>query len=299
MRAAVQVVIRQQEYEANAIARALSNRRTGNIALIIPRAAQYVFANPYFSELFRGVTSVLESEGYNLLVSTRASPERFRTVNRDKSCDGVIFAGVFKGHPTRQQLHGATVPVVVTLRPSVGRSVPYVDSDDVAGAYAATMHLVERGRTRLALVCSDPDSVTTANRLRGHTQALRDAGVPRERSMVLRGCYYLEDGHAAMRELISMPNPPTGIMFGNDLAAFGGLVAAQEAGVSVPRDVSIVGFGNVRLASATNPPLTTVDTHTFEIGSRTAELLLQLVRGEQPDERHIVLPTKLVVREST
>ncbi|MHB1134600.1 MAG: LacI family DNA-binding transcriptional regulator [Chloroflexota bacterium] len=298
LRAAVEAVILQQGYEPNAVARALARRRTGTIALIIPRPARFAFSHPFLTEVMRGLGAAIEAEGYSLQIVTSAGPEKLSVIYRDGSCDGMAFAGIWADDPLARDLANATVPVVLIGRSPAPLRVPSVWMDDEAGAEAATRHLIERGYTDLAMF-NGPASEASFSRLRGFRSALAAAGLPYREEMVLGGEFSVESGRRLLERLLAGPRRPRALFVASDTMAFGALVAARAAGLRVPDDLAVVGFDNFPFSALTEPALTTVDAHVYELGQRAGALLLQQVRGEVPGELQVVLPMTLVVRRST
>ena len=299
LREKVEKVISDHGYEPNAVARALAKRQTRTIGLVIPRPAQYVFGHPFHSDILRGVGMVLESEGYTFQVHTSAGPDMLAAIRRDRSCDGILVSGVFMDDPLVRRLKGLdSVPVVAMNQPSPRPSVPFVTMDDEHGAYMATMHLIERGHTKLMMM-NGPAVMYSVNRLKGFKKALRRSGIPFQNSMIISGEYSIGSGRALMEKILSLPEPPTAIFAASDYLGLGALFAANEKGVRVPEDIAIVGMDNFPISAMVAPPLTTVDVHAFDVGFQAARLLLRLISGERPSETQIVLPTHLVVRKST
>ncbi|MCL5107797.1 MAG: LacI family transcriptional regulator [Chloroflexi bacterium] len=298
LRAAVETVVRQEGYEPNAVARALARRRTGNIALVIPRPAQFAFGHAFLTEVMRGVGAALEAQSLGLQIITSAGPASLSAIHRDRSCDGIVFAGIWADDPLARHLDDAVVPVVVVGRPSPQLAVPFVTMDDEEGAYAATRHLLARGHRRLALV-NGPASMWSVNRRRGFQRALLEAGLAFDRSLALDGEFSSDSGQRLMAKLLARPERPTGVFLASDVMAYGALAAARQTGLSVPGDLAVAGFDNFPFSALTEPPLTTVDAHAFTLGFRAAGLLLAALRGETPVESQITLPMTLVVRSST
>ena len=298
LRAAVEAVIRQQGYEPNAVARALARRRTGNIALIIPRPARFAFSHPFLTEVMRGLGAAIEGEGYSLQIVTSASPERLAVIYRDGSCDGMAFAGIWADDPLARGLTEAAVPVVLIGRQPAPARVPSVWMDDEAGAALATGHLLERGYADLAMLNGPPSEASFA-RLRGFRHALTTAGLPWRAEQVLGGEFSVDSGRRLLAQLLERGRSPRGVFVASDTMAFGVLDGARLAGLRVPEDLAIVGFDNFPFSALTEPPLTTVDAHVFALGQRAGALLLQQVRGQVPEQPQLVLPMTLIVRRST
>jgi DNA-binding LacI/PurR family transcriptional regulator len=298
LRTAVESVVRQEGYEPNAVARALARRRTGNIALVIPRPARFAFGHSFLTEVMRGVGAALEAEALGLQIITSAGPASLSAIHRDGSCDGVVFAGIWADDPLARHLDDAVVPVVCVGRPSPQLAVPFVTMDDEDGAYAATRHLLAKGHRRLAMI-NGPASTWSVNRRHGFARALAEAGLNPAEASVLDGEFSTESGRSLLQRLLGLPARPTGVFLASDIMAYGALAAARQAGLPVPADLAIVGFDNFPFSGLTEPPLTTVDAHAYQLGFQAATILLQEIRGEAPAEAQVTLPMTLVVRGSS
>lgn len=299
MRQLVEQVIRQYGLQVDVSARALKTRKTDKLAIIVPRDGSLVFANPYYTEIFRGLSSVVETMGYTLSVMTGATSETLHEVNRNRSCDAVLFVGFRKNIPDPRSLRGAVVPVVTIPRPGPRYKLPYVSMDDEAGTYEATKYLLDLGHTRIGLIAGFSTSIFSITRTPGFKRAFNEADLPFPQALVVDGQYTYEGAYEVTKELLERKPRPTAILAFSDLMALGALNAVLDKGLSVPGDVALVGFGNTPISSYVTPKLTTVEEHLYELGVQAASLLIALARGEEVSETQIVLPTSLVIREST
>lgn len=299
LRQAVEQAIREYGLNVDSAARALKSRKTQRLAIITPRPGYLVFANPFFMEIFRGITSISEQRGYGLAVTTAATAQTLYEVNRNRSCDGVLFIGFRKSVPEPRSLKGATVPVVTIPRPGPQYKLPYVSMEDEAGACEATSHLIQRGHRRIALLNGPRTSIYSINRFAGYRRALADAGIPLDPSLVVDGDFDHDGAYRATIQLLDIDSPPTAIFATSDYMATGVTCGVQSRGLTIPRDIALVGFGNTPICTHTSPTLTSVDEQLQELGSQAATLLIRLAEGEQVEDTQIVLPTRLVVRESS
>jgi DNA-binding LacI/PurR family transcriptional regulator len=299
MRQAVEQAIREHGLNLDVAARALKNRKTQTLAIITARPGALVFANPFFMEIFRGITRVTEQRGYSLSVATAATSQTLYEVNRNRSCDGVLFIGFRKGIPEPSSLRGAAVPVVTMPRPGPQYKLPYVTMEDEIGAYDATCHLIQRGHKRIALLNGPRTSIYSINRLAGYRRALNDAGIPLDGSLIVDGDFDHDGAYNSTLQLLDQPNPPTAIFSTSDFMATGVTCAVRSRGLSIPRDVALVGFGNTSICTHIAPTLTSVDEQLQELGSQAATMLIGLAEGEAVPATQISLPTRLVVRESS
>ena len=189
--------------------------------------------------------------------------------------------------------------VVVDPRVRPPRDIVAVSAAHAAGARAVTSHLVSLGHRRIGVIAGPPEWLASADRLAGHAAVLAEAGVLPSPALVRHGEATVDYGHQAAAELLDLEEPPTALVCFNDKAAVGALATARGRGLRVPEDLSIAGFDDIDLASATTPMLTTVRQPLQEMGRMAVTLLIRLLEEHRLDALHIELATELVVRGST
>ena len=200
----------------------------------------------------------------------------------------------------RAELTAKGIPFVVfdpTTELSDG--VPFVGATNWAGGRAATRHLVELGHRRIAMISGPEHVLCFCARLDGYRSALAAADLPADPALVVVAEPAREDGCAAARTLLALPQRPTAIFTANDLQALGVYQAAREAGLRIPEDLSVVGFDDLPVVSWVDPPLTTVHQPLVEMAVTATELALALGRGEKVPQVGMELATTLTVRAST
>ncbi|MBT2225035.1 LacI family DNA-binding transcriptional regulator [Nonomuraea sp. NEAU-A123] len=209
-----------------------------------------------------------------------------------------VHAGAMPEHGL---LDAVAIPVVA-VDPATEplHPVPSVAADNRRGAFAAAQHLLDLGHRRIAVITGPLERVCARARLDGVRAALQAAGVPLDERLLRAGLWFsFDDGFSHARELLRLPDPPTAVLCGNDLQAFGVYEAARQYGVCIPRDLSVVGFDDISYARWCGPPMTTVRQPFAEMGATAAELVLTLAAGESFTQSHIELATALIVRDST
>jgi LacI family transcriptional regulator len=190
-----------------------------------------------------------------------------------------------------------TVGVDVELE---GPATSYVISDNVDGASRAVRHFHSIGHRRVATITGMLDTRTGGDRLRGYRQALQACGLAYRDEYVAYGDFYVESGRRAMADLLALDEPPTAVFAASDMMALGAIRAAGDAGLSVPADVSVIGFDDIQLADHMNPPLTTVRQDKAGLGAAAGSALTRLIDGElDVVTQSTVLPVELVRRGST
>ncbi|WP_454730022.1 LacI family DNA-binding transcriptional regulator [Cellulosimicrobium protaetiae] len=290
----VQEVIDQLGYESSIVARSLRSSRTNVIGILV---AEF---EPFSTELLKGISEAVDGTGYELLAYSGGlrRDDRVGWEQRYLSrLGGTLIDGAILVTPT-VVAPGNSIPVVA-VDPHRGPSgPPTVDSDNLAGARAATEHLLSLGHRRIGFLAGRPDLESARLREQGYREALADAGVPFDPDLVRVGGYRPDLADSPAHELLSLAERPTAIFAANDLSAIRTMEVAAELGLRVPDDVSVVGFDNVPESALTTPPLTTVDQPIHRMGAEALRLIVDLVEGNTR-EPHVRLPTTLVVRGTT
>jgi LacI family transcriptional regulator len=290
----VMEVISQLGYEASLVASSLRRSRTNVIGILVAGF------DPFASELLKGISAEAIGEGYELLAYSGAISDdnlvgwERRSLSR---LGGTLIDGAIIVTPTVATPTG-TVPVIA-VDPHTGPGGPStVASDNVGGARAATRHLIELGHRRIAHVRGRTDLESAHLREQGYRHELAEAGIPFDPDLVRDGGYRSLWATEAARTLLTMPDRPTAIFAANDLSAFGVMQVAEELGLRVPQDLSVVGFDDIPEAASGNPRLTTVAQPLREMGAHALRMLLALLAGGEI-EQHAQMPARLVVRETT
>lgn len=307
-RAAVEEAVADLGYVPNRAARALAANRTDAVALVIPEPETRLFAEPYFSDIIRGVGCELADTDLQLLLTIVRTPkERQRLADylAAHRVDGVLLISAHAADPLPDLLERTEVPTVLGGRRTAREAVAYVDSDNLGGARSAVAHLVERGRRAIATITGPLDTYTAQCRLDGYREALEAAEHPRAPDLVERADFTEEGGRRAMATLLARRPDLDAVFAASDVMAAGARRVLREHGRKVPDDVAIVGYDDSPLARHMDPPLTSVRQATEEMGRAMARVLLEQlatrVSGTKtPTTRpHLVLPAELVPRDSS
>jgi len=293
-REAVLRAARELGYRPNAVARSLVRRRSHVVGLMLSD-----IHNPYFAEVADGVEGEAMLAGYRALTNTgrrRVSGERdaIETLLQLR-VDALVLAGAIL--PTADIVEAAqSVPIALAARATRSHAVDSVTNDDRRGGAMAVEHLVSLGHRRIAHISAGSGAGAKSRRT-GYERAMVAAGL-RSEIRVVPGSFTEDGGYEGMRTLLAGRRRPTAVFVANDLAAIGALEAADEAGVGIPEDVSVVGYDNTVLAALPRIDLTTIAQPGAEIGATAVRLVLERIGG-RTEARHIVIPPSLVVRSTS
>jgi DNA-binding LacI/PurR family transcriptional regulator len=280
-------------YRPNRLAQALVARRSFAIGVIVPG-----FDNPFYASVLSGAEKVAAEAGYAVLLGEVGALDAVQHLRalRDRQIDGVIIAGIAADTLPSAELDDLNV--VLVNQPSARFASVGGDSEK-AGRMAAA-HLLGFGHRRLAYL--GPATSIPAFRLRerGFVQALRAAGAALPSEWVVRADASISGGLIGMRSLLALRERPTAVFCANDLVALGAHKACGAAGVSLPRDLSLMGCDDIEMGTLVSPELSTILLPQRELGARAVRLLLRQLEGTAPDVPPAqVLPPKLVVRGTT
>jgi DNA-binding LacI/PurR family transcriptional regulator len=297
-RARVERAIADLGFRPSHIARSLVRRRTNLVGLVMGDVA-----SPFFPDVVRGAEDVLAPADYSLILSSsRRDPERERTnVTRllERSTDGLILGAPQSPPQALAELaERAAVPMVFLNRDVQGAHVAAVWVDWPAATAEVVGYLAALGHRRVALVVPTRSEAPFGNREDWYGPALARAGLGPEPSWVFRESISLEGGYRAGQRLLALRERPTAALCHSDVMAIGLLQACTERKVSVPRDLSIVGWDDVPYANLVNPALTTVCVPRYELGQAAARRLLDLMAGRPGGESPAALSLQFVRRRS-
>lgn len=303
-RARVLAAAAELGYRPSALARGLRARQSHTIGYSwhhVPRDRWHPILDPFLYSMAQAA----EAEGYHILTFAQPAdgdPWRpYQELMLTGRVDGFILSETNRDDPRIRYLLDHDFPFVAFGRANEEWDFPYVDVDNAAGTRMAVEHLVELGHRRIAVIAWPEDSLTGSYRLQGYLEGMTAAGLPVDPDWIIRTEHAEAAGRQAMQMLLALPpdRRPTAVVTMSDLMAIGAMNALYEAGLQPGRDVSVVGFDDVPMAQYLRPPLTTLRQPIAEVGAKVVEMLLKLIRGEPLPERRVLLPPRLIVRESS
>lgn len=265
-------------------------------ALIVPDVT-----STFFGEIIAGVERVLFEQECDVVLYNVGNRPLADIINRISKLDvvGLVTVTPHIGEEEQFGSRDLKVPLVVVDYHNEGSASPHVSVDNLRAGYSATRYLIQKGHRGIGMITGPLYVQSAMERLRGFRLALDEAGIAFEQKWVIEGDFTEAGGFAATQAIVSSGGPlPTAIFCSNDLTAAGALRALKQAGVSVPGDMSIVGFDDLPVARLITPALTTMAQPMREMGEIAARMLLRLIGGDRLETDRIILEAKLVVRES-
>lgn len=298
----VLAVVQELGYASSLAARGMRSHRTNLIGLIL-----HDVASLYSQEIMRGVNEVIAKIDKDLIIYTSGGLDRENVAQHERYyvalLNGSITDGAIVVTPTATQFT-TYAPLVIIDPNNETPDYPAIIATNQEGALAAMKHLTDLGHRRIGHIAGEMKLVSANQRMQGYKDGLTAAGIPVDEDLIEVGDYTTETAVICARRLLSLPDHPTAIFAANDMSAIGVYQAAKELGLEIPRDLSVVGFDNLREATYLKPPLTTIDQSIEKMGAMATELIVKLVKGEPlpinpAEEGHLYkIPTQLVIRDS-
>ncbi|MFK0386408.1 LacI family DNA-binding transcriptional regulator [Agrobacterium sp. NPDC090273] len=287
--------VRQANFVPNAQA-ASFRRQSNNTVILLVRD----IGNPFYLEIYKGVEEAAGEAGYKVLMGDARNDENRVATHidmvRQKHADGLILmTGQFPSDLLDQG--DALPPIVIASETVAGITLPTVKVDNRAASQNAMRHLIEAGHKRIVHLAGPFPESLAKERFDGYQDALLEAGIGFSDELVVTGDYSIEAGRQAIAALIENGISFTAIFASSDQMAIGAISELRARGLSVPSDISVIGFDDIIFANAFEPPLTTVRQPRQEMGRKAMALMVDRLNGKRAAET-IILDTELVVRGS-
>lgn len=292
---------RDLKFVPNAAGRHLASGKSHTIAFVLPSAI-HLRVDAFIPQILSSLNEVCHENNFKLLVYAIEDPSRpdaYMRMVQENSIDGLFILNPREDEKQINALINADFPVIV----GPGWRNPKacgVGFSNYLAAMRATEYLISLGHRRIACINYGPKKyLTVASRYRGYCDALKQAGMAVDASLVTWADFSLESGYGAAVELLEREAGFTAVFAGNDTVAIGAISAFHDRGKAIPRDISIIGIDDIPPSKFLIPPLTTIHVDGTEYGRRAGEMLISLVNGKRPDPDRIYLSTSLIVRAST
>ena len=288
-------------YLPSAVARSLKTSETHILGVLVPN-----ITNPFFAELTRGIEDRCHQAGYSVFLCNSDDDTKRQALYHktllERRVDGLLLAstGGVDSVPHGWASYG--VPCVIVDRPVPGLKADWVRVDNEAGARIAVEHLLALGHRAIGCIGGPSDVDVSRARAQGWYQALKAARVKAHENWLVEGDFTCESGYVAARTLLAhraANGNMTAIFASNDLMAMGALRAAAECGISVPKQMSVIGFDGIELGGYVHPGLSTVCYPIRGLGEQAAQVLLERIAQPRKAVRELSFTPKLLLREST
>lgn len=304
-KARIEASMERLRYFPNSIARAMANKRLNSIGVVFPQPYPSVFTDPYFISIMDGIVQESAKRHQNVMLYTGLEWNGNDSLPafRDRRVDGLLLIAMLTDSTIVPSLVEAGLQFVQINGMVTDSAVSNVDIDNSSAVRGVIAHLAGLGHRRIALLGGQWNSPSTQPRREGYLQGMTEHGLPIDPQIALDGLYDRAWGREGMARLLASGNPPTAVFAGGDGIAEGIYDTCRQAGVRIPDDLSVVGFDDSPAASHLDPPLTSVRQPLVQMGSIAAATLLDQLDADVPGgattARQIVLPSKLIIREST
>lgn len=295
----VLATIEQLGYRPNAVARGLASKKTTTVGVIIPD-----ISSMFISELARGIEDIATMYKYNVILSNsdQNREKELQLINTmyEKQVDGILFMGGNIHQDHVDNFSSSSVPVVIAATHDDTNTIPSVNIDYKGAAFEVTELLIKKGHKHPAFVYGQEDiKKRNALKYEGYMQAIKEYDVDIHDEYIVNTGYSYEAGMAGAEKLLALKERPTAIFAASDEMAIGVIHGIQDAGLSVPEDIEVIGFNNTRLSTMVRPTLTTIVQPTYDIGAVSMRLLTKFMNKEEVDEKKVILPHRIIERNST
>ena len=294
----VKEVAQRLGYERNELARGLVKGSSGAVGLVVAD-----ITNPFFSDIAQGVGEVAHRFGYGVMLCDTAGEANresdYIRLLRRKRVDGLILTSATINDPYLKDLAKTRTPFILVSRLCRSVDAPYVVVDDRVGARLAVEHLINLGHQYIGFIGGPANVQSSRDRMATYREVLQEHGLAEKEEWMGFSDFTQAAGRKAGRQMLSLPERPSAIFAANDMIALGVLEVAEEMGVLIPDDLSLVGYNDISYASLPRVQLTTVAQPTQEMGQIASEWLLSTIEEHKRHPLHCVLNPHLVVRRST
>lgn len=288
-------------YVPDATAQALASRRAKAIGLVMTRSPNHIATDTFLPQIIGGLMDVVKDHKLRLLieyVEAAHQDHAYLELARAKHIDGMILLTPRLDDAGLKKLEQVDIPTVL-MGEIEGSNLYSVDVDNELAAQKAVQYLLELGHTRIACITHAPAMYTAAPyRVRGYRQALLNAGLQPDDALIRYADFTPQSGYTQMQSLLSSKKKFTAVFAASDNVAMGVKAALREAGKRIPEDISLVGFDDIPWAQYADPPLTTVHLQAQELARIACLVLMDLLKGKEPDAKRQIIDTQLIIRKS-
>jgi DNA-binding LacI/PurR family transcriptional regulator len=296
----VRKVIEEVGYQPNLIARSLTSKQSMLIGVSIPRTESIM--DEYIAQVLSGVLTIIKDNNYRVMLFLvdieREKDTLYVDIIRRNMIDGLLLFKTKVDDPKLSVLAKSGRSFVLINHKKIDEEYNFIDTRNEQGAQIAVKYLYELGHRDIAFVAGSLNETNARDRLEGFKNAMSDLGLPCRENCIVYGEFNRDKAYNEVGKLLALENRPSAIFCSDDYMAIAAMKRIEEAGLAVPKDIAVIGFDNIELSAHVQPELTTIQQPLQELGTRSMELLLDLINGRQKTPIHQFLDVKLVKRQS-
>lgn len=296
-------LMKEMNYFPNSTARSFVSGSTEAIALVVDVADVRAYSNNFFNNSVFGIETAAHTSGFNLIITNgrirtdRSSAEKLVF---GKKVDGIILPASLVKNDFIDKLNSINFPYVILGEPSQQKSYSsWVDINNIYGGESAAEHLLNEGYRKIAFLSSGEKELFNKNRITGYSRCLDGHGIAVNENYIRHCAPNVNDGMEATEQFLQWDNSPDAVICSDYNLAIGALRAAKKLGVRVPDEFGIISFDNSPVTELSEPPITTVDIDTFDLGEQAAKILIQAIKDKEIPRKQILISTRIIEREST
>jgi len=293
-------IANEMEYFPHSSAKALVQKRVGIIGVIIPQTSDFAFQNPFYSHILLGLSSVANASDYRLMLFLNDQSD-YASLYYRKLVDGIVVIANRVDDKNIAILHDRPIPAVMVpgFPADAGIRIASVNSENFKSTYRAVTYLISLGHRRIGFIIGKMNSLYSIERLEAYKTAFSDRSMEFEKKYIVESDFSKTAGFKLMGNLLDLPEPPSAVICMNDTITPGALHQIHNRGLKIPDEISVLAIGCSDMYELLNPPLTTIQTPVVEIGKTAARILIQTIETGESDEKNVIIPSDLIIREST
>lgn len=298
----VLAAVEKYNYSPNIFAKALSRNESNTIGVVVPD-----ITNPFFGEVIKGIVELVDKNNLIMILCDTgedSKKEEDHLINlKSQRLKGLIItptsdSNEFNSHYL-SLLEDMGIPIILIDRDVKNSNFDGVFIDNVKASFDATMKLIENGHKRIALISGPEDSKPGRDRKKGYIKALKVSNIALDENIILKGDFKLESGYIHTKVILNMEDKPSAIFCSNNMMTLGCIKALNEENISVPKDISLIGFDDIEILNILDINITTVKRPTVEMGRIAMELLIERLANKDKDNlKRVVLQAELILRGS-
>ncbi|MFH1080614.1 MAG: LacI family DNA-binding transcriptional regulator [Pseudomonadota bacterium] len=300
IRELINKIAHETNYFPHSSAKALVKNRVGVLGIIITRTGEFAFQNPYYSQILMGISDIATKCNYNLMLSINEKKSYIDLYFR-RMVDGILVIGNRLDDELLPDLakKGVLAVVIPGLLEDSTIDIPSVNSENYQSVYRAVDYLLDLGHRKIAFILGMINSKYSVERFKAYQVAFKDHGLAYDPKYIMESDFSKTDGFRMMGRLLDLSDRPSCVICINDSVTPGALKQINTRGLKIPEDISVVAIGSSETLDLYEPTLTTIKISVTEIGQAATQMLIQLIENGTCPERHIVIPSEFIIRDST